>query len=74
MQNKNVEMKYKGHIEIKSNLLAGKPVIKDTRISIEFIVELLENGWNTEQILKNYPQLKKGDILSAIEYAQNLKK
>jgi uncharacterized protein (DUF433 family) len=61
-------MKYKGHIEIKSNLLAGKPVIKGTRISIEFIVELLENGWNTEQILKNYPQLKKEDIFVAIEY------
>ena len=62
-------MKYKDRIEINEKVLKGKPIIKGTRISIEFILHLLADGWTTEKILKNYPQLKKEDILAAIEYS-----
>ncbi|NWF99164.1 MAG: DUF433 domain-containing protein [Nitrospirae bacterium] len=62
-------MRYKERIEINPDVLVGKPIIKGTRISVEFILELLANGWDTEQILKNYPQLTKDDILAAIEYS-----
>jgi uncharacterized protein (DUF433 family) len=62
-------MRYKERIEINPDVLVGKPIIKGTRISVEFILELLANGWDTEQILKNYPQLTKEDILAAIEYS-----
>ncbi len=62
-------MKYKDRIEVNPEILVGKPIIKGTRISVEFILELLANGWETEQILKNYPQLSKEDILAAIEYS-----
>jgi uncharacterized protein (DUF433 family) len=62
-------MRYKERIEINPDILVGKPIIKGTRISVEFILELLANGWDTEQILKNYPQLTKEDILAAIEYS-----
>jgi len=46
-------------IVIDEEICGGKPVIKGTRISVEFILELLSNGWTYEEILKNYPQLKK---------------
>ena len=46
-------------------------MIKGTRISVEFILELLSKGWSYEEILKNYPQLKKRDILEAIKYAEH---
>jgi len=62
-------MRYKERIEINPDVLVGKPIVKGTRISVEFILELLANGWDTEQILKNYPQLTKDDILAAIEYS-----
>ena len=62
-------MKYKDRIEINPNILAGKPIIKGTRISVDFILELLSEGWSYEEILKNYPQLNKEDILAAIEYS-----
>ena len=62
-------MKYKDRIEINSDILVGKPIIKGTRISVEFILELLSNGWSGKEILKNYPQLQREDILAAIEYA-----
>lgn len=56
-------------IVIDEGICGGKPLIKGTRISVEFILELLSNGWSYEEILKNYPQLKKKDILEAIKYA-----
>mgnify|MGYP000508603148 FL=1 len=62
-------MRHKDRIEINPNILVGKPIIKGTRISVEFILELLTSGWDTEQILKNYLQLTKEDILAAIEYS-----
>jgi len=62
-------VRHKDRIEINPNILVGKPIIKGTRISVEFILELLTSGWDTEQILKNYLQLTKEDILAAIEYS-----
>ena len=56
-------------IEIDPKVCGGKPVIKGTRITVEFILELLANGWSYEEILENYPQLKKEDILEAVRYA-----
>ncbi len=48
-------------------ILNGKPIIKGTRISVEFILELLSSGMKIEDILKEYPHLKREDILAAIE-------
>ena len=62
-------------IERKFGILGGKPVIKGTRIAVDFILELLAQGWTTEQILKNYPQIKRDDIIAVLEYsARALKK
>lgn len=50
-------------------ILGGKPVIAGTRITIEFVLELLSSGWTYEQIMKDY-RLKKKDIITAIDYAR----
>lgn len=62
-------MKYKDRIEISPDILVGKPVIKGTRISVEFILEFLSEGWTYDDILKNYPKLSREDILAAFEYS-----
>ncbi|MEK6903916.1 MAG: DUF433 domain-containing protein [Nanoarchaeota archaeon] len=56
-------------IIVDQNILAGKPIIKGTRISVEFVLELLSSGMSVEDILKEYPHLKKEDILAALSYA-----
>jgi len=56
-------------IEVNPNILVGKPIIKGTRLRVDFILELLAQGWTTDKILKNYPQLKKEDIRAALEYS-----
>ncbi|WP_461864323.1 DUF433 domain-containing protein [Thermococcus sp.] len=61
-------------IEINPKKMGGKPVIKGTRIPVYFILELLGNGWSFEDILENYPQLTKEDILAAIKYASMILK
>lgn len=50
-------------------ILAGKPIIKGTRISVELILSMLSSGMDIDTILKEYPQLKREDILAALEYA-----
>jgi len=57
-------MAYGGRIIVDPEILAGKPIIKGTRLAVEFIIELLANGWSHDDILKNYPGLTSEDILA----------
>ena len=56
-------------ITVDSSILAGKPIIKGTRMSVEFILEMLSSGISVEEILREYPHLSKADILAALAYA-----
>jgi uncharacterized protein (DUF433 family) len=58
----NRKMDWYDRIVVDPKILVGKPVIKGTRIAVEFIVDLLANGWTHEQILKSYPHLAREDI------------
>lgn len=55
-------------IEVNPKILAGKPVIKGTRIPVYLILELLAAGYNFKRIMKAYPALKEEDIRAAVEY------
>ncbi|MBI1972517.1 DUF433 domain-containing protein [Candidatus Woesearchaeota archaeon] len=59
---------------IDEKILAGKPIIKGTRISVEFVLELLSSGMSVQEILQEYPHLKKEDILAALAYATKVLK
>lgn len=63
---------WKERITVDPKVLAGKPIIKGTRIAVEFILDLLANDWTIEKILKNYPQLKREDITAALKYATEI--
>lgn len=55
-----------------SKILGGKPVIAGTRISVELIMNFLSAGMNVKDILKEYKELKKTEVLAAIDYATKL--
>jgi len=59
-------------IIIDPKTLAGKPIIKGTRIPVYLIVELIANGMKTKELLKEYPELKPNDIKAALLYASKL--
>ncbi len=65
---------WRSRITVDPEILAGKPVVKGTRIAVEHIVELLANGWTIEEVLENYPQLKREDVLAALKYAAEVLK
>ncbi len=52
-------------------ILGGKPCIKGTRISVEFILELIASGASQEDILRDYPRLTPRDIEQAVRYASH---
>lgn len=49
-------------------ILGGKPVIKGTRLSVEFILDLLSSGVPEGEILEDYPHLTKKDIQACLNY------
>ena len=53
-------------------VLAGKPVIRGTRLAVEFILELLAAGQSENELLTNYPGLTKDDLLACLSYASYL--
>jgi uncharacterized protein (DUF433 family) len=60
------------HIVLDPAILAGKPVVRGTRLSVEFIIGLLADGWNEVDILANYPVLSREDIAACLNYARDL--
>jgi uncharacterized protein (DUF433 family) len=62
-------MDWKAHITSDKSILNGKPVITNTRLSVEFILERLANGWNEEMLIKNYPSLSLESIKAVYAYA-----
>jgi len=50
-------------------VLVGKPVIKGTRLSVEFLLERLASGWTPQDLVENYPRLKLQDIQALFAYA-----
>ena len=59
-------------IILDPSILAGKPVIQGTRISVDHILDLLASGWSEAEILQEYPNLSREDILACIRYAQEI--
>ena len=56
-------------IAIDEKILTGKPVIKGTRLAVEFIIDLLAHGWSEAEILENYPGIVVEDIRACLAYA-----
>jgi len=61
-----------GSIVLDPNVLAGKPVIRGTRLSVEFVIGLLADGWGEADILVNCAGIGREDILACLAYAREL--
>ncbi|MCS7036266.1 MAG: DUF433 domain-containing protein [Saprospiraceae bacterium] len=65
---------WRTHIESTPNVLYGKPVIKNTRVPVDLLLEKLSEGETIEDLLKAYPKLKREDVLAALAYAAEMVK
>jgi uncharacterized protein (DUF433 family) len=58
-------------ITLAPDVLAGKPVIRGTRLSVEFVIGLMADGWIEPDILANYPGVTHDDIIACLAYARD---
>lgn len=60
---------WSNRIAINPKIVMGRPAVRGTRLTVEFILELLANGWSEAEILENYPSLVLEDIRACLAYA-----
>ena len=65
-------MELKDRIIIDQHILAGKPIIKGTRLAVEFIIDLLAQDWSEQEILRNYPGLTHEDVQACLLYTSEI--
>jgi uncharacterized protein (DUF433 family) len=53
-------------------VLTGKPVNRGTRLSVEFVIGLLADGWSEADVLRNYPGITHEDVAACLGYARDL--
>jgi uncharacterized protein (DUF433 family) len=61
-------MNWEDYIHSDPDILVGKPVIKGTRLSVEFILGLFSTGWTEKQILENYPTLTPASLRAVLAF------
>ena len=59
-------------IVLDPKVLVGKPVVRGTRLSVEFVIGLLAEGWGEADILANYHGLTHHDIIACLAYARDV--
>ena len=55
-------MDWRQYIHSDTKILLGKPTVKGTRLSVEFVLGLFANGWTLQQLLDNYPTLTQESV------------
>jgi uncharacterized protein (DUF433 family) len=65
-------MDWQDRIVVDPAILVGKPVIRSTRLAVEFIIDLPAQGWTEAEILRNYPGVTHQDIQACLAYASTI--
>ena len=64
-----METNWPDHITSDPQVLAGKPVVRGTRLAVDFILGLFASGWTQDQVLQNYPSLTPDALKAVFAYA-----
>ena len=59
-------------ISVDPNVCFGKPCIRGTRLWVSLILDFLASGASIEELLEEYPQLQREDVLAAIAYGAEM--
>ncbi len=62
-------MDWHDYIHSDPEILGGKPVVKGTRLSVDFILSLLAGGWQESQLFESYPHLTPESLRAIFAYA-----
>lgn len=64
-----MDIDWRKFVHSDPEILLGKPVVKGTRLSVEFILGLFASGWTEQQVLENYPTLTTESIKAVFAFA-----
>ena len=67
-------MNWEDRITSNPKIMVGKPVVKGTRMTVEFILDRFADGWTEREILENYPHLTPEDLRAVFAYAADCMK
>jgi uncharacterized protein (DUF433 family) len=59
-------------IESNPEILGGKPVVQGTRIPVELVLELVQAGYSVDDILKEYPHLRRDKLFEVLQFAKRV--
>ena len=65
-------MSFEDYIVVDPDVLLGKPIVKGTRLSVEFLVGLLAEGWSESDVLRSYPGLTVEELRACLAYAAHV--
>jgi uncharacterized protein (DUF433 family) len=65
-------MSWRDRIAIDPDVLVGKPIVKGTRISVEFVIDLLARGYSKDQVLAQHDHLTEADVNACLAYAADV--
>jgi uncharacterized protein (DUF433 family) len=65
-------MDWRDKIDLNPSVLAGKPVVRGSRLSVDFILGLMGQGRSEIDILRNYPGITHEDIAACLQYASEI--
>jgi uncharacterized protein (DUF433 family) len=60
---------WREHIHSDPGVLTGKPVVRGTRLAVDFLLELFASGWTPAQVLESYPQLTPDALRAVFAFA-----
>jgi uncharacterized protein (DUF433 family) len=62
-------MDWRDHIHSDPEILSGKPAINGSRLSVDFLLELLADGWREGQLFESYPNLTRESARAVFAFA-----
>ena len=68
----NMNCRWAKRIASNPDILAGKPIIAGTRISVELILDCMASGWSVEKVVAAYPHITPEDVLAALAFATDV--
>jgi uncharacterized protein (DUF433 family) len=71
-ETREVPVDWREWIEINPAILVGKPIVKGTRLAIDFLLDLIAAGCPEDEILRNYPGLTHTHLLACVAYAAEI--
>jgi uncharacterized protein (DUF433 family) len=67
-------MNWQKHIHTEPAELAGRPIVKRTRLSVDYLLCLMAEGWTEQRILENHPQLSHDALLAVFAFEAEMMK